>query len=93
LRARSDLDAGRYREAALQLRVAFEAAIAELEPWRERPSLPRRLEELRGRRDEVGAAASAALRGGLDTEHIETLRSVLARLEAALRARTASGFH
>jgi hypothetical protein len=92
LRARSDLDAARYREAALQLRVAFEAAIAELEPWRERPSLPQRLDELRERRHEVGAAANAALKGGLDREHIETVHSVLGQVEAALRARTAGGF-
>lgn len=92
LRARSDLDAGRYREAALQLRVAFEAAIAELEPWRERASLPERLEDLRARRHDVGAAANAALKGGLDVEHIETVRGVLGQVEAALRARTAGGF-
>ncbi|MDX6691432.1 MAG: hypothetical protein QOG15_2889 [Solirubrobacteraceae bacterium] len=91
LRARSDLDAGRYREAALQLRVAFEAAIAELEPWRERASLPERLDDLRTRRDDVGAAANAALRGGLDPEHIETVGTVLGRVEAALRARTVGG--
>ncbi len=92
LRARADLDAERYREAALQLRVAFEAAIAELEPWRERASIPARIDELRQRRDDVGAAANAALKGGLDAEHIETVRSVLGRVEAALRARTAGGF-
>jgi hypothetical protein len=91
LRARSDVDAQRYREAALQLRAAFEAALAELEPWRERPSLPERLAELRERRDDVAAAADAALQGGLDPEHIETVRSVLGRVEAALRARTAAG--
>lgn len=67
LRARSDVDAGRYREAALQLRVAFEAAIAELEPWRERASLPERLEELRARRHEVGAAANAALKAWMSS--------------------------
>ena len=47
LRARADLDAGRLREAALQLRVAIEAAIAELEAWRERSDLAERLDELR----------------------------------------------
>jgi hypothetical protein len=91
LRARSDVDAGRLREAALQLRVALEAAIAELEPWREQPGLAERLADLRGRRDGVAAAANAALRGGLDDEHVETVRAVLARVEAALRARTAGG--
>ena len=91
LRTRSDVDAGRLREAALQLRVAFEAALAELEPWRERPSLPERLGELREQRQEVGAVANAALQGGLDAEQAETVRRVLERVEAALRARTASG--
>jgi hypothetical protein len=89
LRARSDLDAERLREAALQLRVAFEAALAELEPWREQAGLAERLRDLRSHRDAVAAAANAALRGGLDDEHIETVRAVLARVEAALRARTA----
>jgi hypothetical protein len=93
LRARCDVDAGRHREAALQLRAAFEAALAELEPWRELPSLPARLEELRERRHEVGAAANAALKAGLDPEHIETVHSVLRQVEAALRARTAGGVH
>jgi hypothetical protein len=91
LRARSDVDAGRLREAALQLRVALEAAIAELEPWREQPGLAERLADLRARRDGVAAAANAALRGGLDDEHVETVRAVLARVEAALRVRTAGG--
>jgi hypothetical protein len=89
LRARSDLDAGRMREAALQLRVAFEATLAELEPWRDMPGLDERLHDLRGHRDEVAAAANAALRGGLDPEHIATVKAVLPRVEAALRARTA----
>lgn len=91
LRARSDVDAGRLREAALQLRVAFEAALAELEPWREQAALAERLLRLRARRDEVAAAADAALRGGLDDEHVEAVRAVLACVEAALRARTAGG--
>jgi len=91
LRARSDVDAGRLREAALQLRAAFEAALAELEPWREQAALAERLVALRAHRDEVSAAADAALRGGLDDEHIATVRAVLPRVEAALRARTASG--
>jgi len=92
LRARSDLDAGRLREAALQLRVALQAALAELEAWSGQPSLPERIEELRGRQEVVGAAADAALLGGISDEHIDTVRSVLGRVEAALRARTASGF-
>jgi hypothetical protein len=39
-----DLEHGRVREAALQLSVALEAAVAELEVWR--GSLAARLDEL-----------------------------------------------
>ncbi|HVL31582.1 MAG TPA: hypothetical protein VM299_05050 [Solirubrobacteraceae bacterium] len=91
LRARSDVDAGRLREAALQLAAAFEAALAELEPWRDDARLGEALAELRARSGEVADAAAAALRGGLDDEHVVTVRAALARLEAALRARTAGG--
>lgn len=89
LRARLDLDAGRAREAALQLRVALEAALAELEPWRDR--LPDRLAELRESRGVVGAAANSALQGGLDEPMTADVEQVLQRLEAALRARVAAG--
>lgn len=89
LRARIDLDAGRRREAALQLRVALEAALAELEPWRE--TLGDRLDELRDTRGAVGAAANAALQGGIDDATAEEIESILTRLEAALRARVAGG--
>lgn len=92
LRARGDVEAGRFREAALQLRVALEAAIAELEPWRERGDLAARIEGLREERGAVGAAANAALRGGLSEETIEDVDRALGRIEAALRARTAGGF-
>jgi hypothetical protein len=91
LRTRADVDAGRLREAALQLRATLDAALAELEPWREQAALGERLQELRGRREEVGGAAEAALQGGLGEAQIESVRSVLARVEAALRARTARG--
>jgi hypothetical protein len=91
LRTRSDVDAGRWREAALGLRVAFEAALAELEPWREVRGLPERVAQLRTHGDAVGALADAALRGGLDDGQIELVGVVLQRIEAALRARTAGG--
>ena len=90
LRARSDLDAQRWREAALQLGVALDAALAELEPWREQAGLAPRLDELLSRRDEMRAAAATALQGGLDSRQVELVRAVLAHLEAALRARTAA---
>ncbi len=91
LRVRLDVDAGRWREAALGLRVALQAAIAELEPWREIAGLPARVAELRERHREVVAVADASLAGGLDDAQVELVRTVLARVEAALRARTAGG--
>ena len=89
LRARLDLEAGRRREAALQLRVALEAGLAELAPWADR--LPERLDELRDARAEVGAAANTALQGGLDDDATADVERVLTRLEAALRARVSAG--
>ena len=47
VRARADLDAGRHREAALQLGIALEAALRELAPWAPRADLHARLDELR----------------------------------------------
>jgi hypothetical protein len=91
LRVRLDVDAARWREAALGLRAAFDAALAELDPWREVPGLPRRVEELRARREAVDALAAAALQGGLDDGQVELVQTVLGRIEAALRARTAGG--
>lgn len=91
LRVRLDVDAARWREAALGLGIAVEAALAELDPWREVPGLPARVQELRERRDAVGAVSDAALQGGLDDAQIELVRTVAARVEAALRARTAGG--
>src|SRR4051812_8519223 len=46
LRARQDIDAGRRREAALQLDAALTTALAELEPWSARADLAARLAEL-----------------------------------------------
>jgi hypothetical protein len=89
LRARQDLDAGRRREAALQLRIALEAALAELEPWRDQ--LSERLAELRDERAAVGDAANAALQGGIDDDTAAAVQRVLDRLEAALRARISAG--
>jgi hypothetical protein len=87
LRARGDLSYGREREAALQLSVALEAALAELEGWR--AQLGERLDELAGLRGPVSAAAGEALAGGLEPETVAVVEAALARLEAALRARTA----
>jgi hypothetical protein len=87
LRARGDLAHGRSREAALQLSVALDAALAELEVWREQ--LAPRLDELATLRGGVAAAAAAALEGGLEEESVAVVEHALGRVEAALRARTA----
>jgi hypothetical protein len=89
LRARGDLDHGRAREAALQLSVGLDAALAELEGWR--GSLETRLDELAGLREAVSGAARAALQGGLEPEQLAVVEHALGRVEAALRARTAVG--
>jgi hypothetical protein len=90
LRARLDLDHGREREAALQARAALEAALAELEGWRETAGMAERLDELRSHAGAVEAAAGAALRGGLQAEEIAAVEAAVGRLEAALRARNAA---
>jgi hypothetical protein len=93
LRARADLDGGRPRQAALQLRVALEAGIAELEAAGRATDMADRVAELREGRDVVAAAANAAVRGELDDGATGDVEHVLGRLEAALRARSAaSGF-
>lgn len=88
LRARLDLDHGRDREAALQVLVALDAALAELaaEPGGA-PDLPERLAELRGRRDPVAMAAQSALAGPLSADQREAVELTVKRIEAALRAR------
>jgi len=91
LRARLDLDRARTREAALQLRIALEAALAELQAWSHHEELATRLAELREQRALVGAAANRALEGGLDARQVEDVERVLGRLEAALAARVAGG--
>ncbi len=91
LRARADAEAGRTREAALQLRVALESALAELAPWADREPVARRLGDLHEERPTVAAAANMAVNGGLDEDTAEEVERVLALLEAALRARTSVG--
>jgi hypothetical protein len=89
LRARGDLDAGHLREAALQLRAALDAALAELPA--EGKQLATRIDELRERRPLLDALASAALGDGFAPQDEQTLADVLGRLEAALRAHAAAG--
>ena len=86
LRARLDLDLGRAREAALQLVVALDAALAELGA-EDTHGLAERLAALREDRDAVGGAAQAALTGPLTAAQTEIVAVTLDRIEAALRAR------
>jgi hypothetical protein len=76
LRARSDLDAGRTREAVLQARVALESLLAEL------PGT-----ELADQRGPVGEAANSALRGELSEEAAAAVAGAVQRMEAALKRR------
>lgn len=90
LRARLDVNDERHREAALQLLVALDAALAELAVDPTAAMLTERLAELRAQRDAVATAAQAALAGRLSTDHLETVTFTLGRIEAALRARVAA---
>lgn len=87
LRARTDVDAGRPREAALQARVALEALLAEAGGGQ--PARPRA--QLESDRYAIGDAANAALRGELPPELAEAVTAAIGRMEAALRRRRLSG--
>ena len=82
LRARSDVDAGRPREAALQARIALESLLAEVDGLD-----PERLAELDADREPVGRAANSALRGDLDAHVQDAVAAAVGRMEAALRVR------
>lgn len=88
LRARLDVDHGRDREAALQILVALDAAIAELANDPTAEALGERLEELREHRDPVATAGQAALEGPLSEQDRAAAVAALERIEAALRARS-----
>jgi hypothetical protein len=76
LRARTDLDAGRPREAALQARVALEAALAELEGT-----------DLARYRDAVARAANEALTGDPSSELQAEVEGAVKGIDTALRRR------
>jgi hypothetical protein len=87
LRARADLDAGRRREAALQLRVGVEALLFELRDALEDADHDRDIEALEKRRPAVEAAAERALRGDLAPEVERSVREALELAERVLRRR------
>jgi hypothetical protein len=87
LRARADLDAGRMREAALQLRVALEALLVELGGALTDPGHDEDMAELETRKGEAGAAANAALGDDLDDEQGRQIRELVEICERVLRRR------
>ncbi len=87
LRARADLDGDRFREAALQLRVAREALLRELDGALVDPAHDADMDTLGSRRDEGDAAADAALRGELDEESRRSVRELTEICERILRRR------
>lgn len=78
LRARADLDAGREREAALVVRIALEALLAEL---------PEETATLADDREAIARAANTALMGGLEEPQRATLKRSLECFEAVLKRR------
>jgi hypothetical protein len=89
-RARTDLEGGRLREAALTLDAAMAAALAELAPG-DAHDMAERLSELTALRGAVAALAQQALQGPLAASEAEALAAAVDRLQAALRARSAAG--
>lgn len=87
LRARADLDAGRVREAALQLRVTLEAMLVELAGALPDSGHEQDMAELESRRAEVGEAGEAALRGELDPGRETQVRELVALAERVIRRR------
>ena len=87
LRARTDLDGGRWREAAFQLRVGLEALLVELRGALADPGHEEDMAVLEERRGEAGQAANAALRGDLDPETRQNVRELVELCERVLRRR------
>lgn len=91
LRARADLDAGRDREAALQLRVGLEALLVELKGALNDPSHEEDMTTLGSRRQQVGDLANTALQGDLDATQLQTLQDTQTICERVLRRRRILG--
>jgi hypothetical protein len=87
LRARADLDGGRPREAALQLRVGLEALLVELAGALADPGHEEDMTQLEARRQQTGEAANMALRGELDAERGRNVRELTELCERVLRRR------
>lgn len=86
LRVRADLDQGRAREAALQLRIGLDALLAEL-PGRAGPDQDEDLAALEQRREPTRQIAEEALEGELAPEQQEEIADTLGIAERVLRRR------
>jgi len=91
LRARADLDAGRTREAALQLRVGLEALLAELKGALPDPGHEKDMGTLGAARHEVGELANQALEGDLDSDAAVRTEDLVGACERVLRRRRVLG--
>jgi hypothetical protein len=89
LRARLDLEQGRTRQAAIQLRAAADALEAELAAAKDPQNEP--LGKLTGRKPQLHELAAAAARGELDAEQITILTELLGEIERPLRRRRHAG--
>ncbi|MBS1884393.1 MAG: hypothetical protein JSS97_15720, partial [Actinobacteria bacterium] len=87
LRARADLDAGRRREAALQLRIGVEALLAELPGALDDDDHRGDIAALKEQLPAIKAAAERALQGDLGDEAEATIRDALLLAERVLRRR------
>lgn len=87
LRARADLDGGREREAALQLRGGLEALLNELRAELDDEGHGRDMELLRERREAAEAIGTAAAGGELTSAQGHDLRELLETCERVLRRR------
>ncbi|MGN6558148.1 MAG: hypothetical protein ACTHLH_09090 [Solirubrobacterales bacterium] len=87
LRARADLDAGREREAALQLRVGLEALLVELDGALTDPGHERDMATLAERQPEAEAAAATARAADPSAEQLRHVDELLALSERVLRRR------
>jgi len=87
LRARADIDAGRTREAALQLQIGVAALLAELPDALDDDDHRADLDSLRETRPTVESAAAEALAGALSEESESAVGDALQIGERILRRR------
>jgi len=90
IRARADLDAGRTREAALQLRAGVEALLAEREALAA-PDQDADFAALEKRSEATASAAAAAAAGALTAERAAEVADTLRIAERVLRRKRALG--